>query len=93
MSISYAGDQVYRVYGFLDGRPNTTEGNGTYPAFNTDNGYCMPELEIKVGSPLYFMTNRKSDKRYQGQYDLAALAVWDRTLTDDEVAILGAISR
>jgi uncharacterized protein YjdB len=93
MSMSYAGDQVYRVYGFLDGRPNTTEGNGTYPAHDTSDGYCVPELEIKAGLPLYFMTNRKSDKRYQGYYDLAALAVWDRTLTDEEIATLGAIPR
>ncbi|MDR1582303.1 MAG: Ig-like domain-containing protein [Prevotellaceae bacterium] len=82
----------HKIFAFLDGKPNTAD-NGTYPAHNTDNAYCVPELEIRVGEPLYFMTNRKYDKRHKGQYDLANLAVWDRALSDEEILALGAVPK
>jgi uncharacterized protein YjdB len=94
-SLSYTpGENSHKVYAFLDGKPNpnNADGNdGTYPAHETTDAYCVPELEIIVDNPLYFMSTRKSDKRYKGNYDLAALAVWDRVLSEEEVATLGSI--
>jgi uncharacterized protein YjdB len=84
-------EERHRVFAFLDGYANTQEEDGhTYPAHDVTDAYCVPELEIRVGDPLYFMTTRKSDKRHKGQYDLANLAVWDRALSDDEILALGA---
>jgi hypothetical protein len=94
------GEGQWKVWGYKDGKPsegthdlgNTTD--NTYPAYSsTDYGHCARELEIRLNEPLRFMTGRKGDKRYKGQYDLAALAVWDRALSDEEVATLGGISK
>jgi hypothetical protein len=89
-------DHSWRVWGYKDGKPSISENSmdNTYPVYQgTDYGHCARELEIKLNEPLRFMTGRKGDKRYKGQYDLAALAVWDRALSDEEIATLGGIPK
>jgi hypothetical protein len=49
--------------------------------------------EIIQGSPVHFMTKRKPDKQFKGQYDLSTLAVWDHVLTPEEISSLGSVSK
>ncbi|MDR2026222.1 MAG: hypothetical protein LBQ01_01520 [Prevotellaceae bacterium] len=67
------------------------------PAFEPSSGYGDDQnwfrTELKEGVPIHFMTQRKADKSFKGQYDLTKLAVWDRTLTLEEVRSLGTVGQ
>jgi uncharacterized protein YjdB len=90
-------DNSWKVWGYMNGKPSISEENSmdnTFPVWQGTDYWPNPvALEIRMNEPLHFMTNRKGDKRYKGQYDLAALAVWDRALSDEEIATLGGISK
>jgi uncharacterized protein YjdB len=70
---------------YVDGKPAMD------PLAFYDTDSFWNDCELIVGKPVYFMTGVKSDKTYKGQYDLSTLAVWNRFLSADEVAILGGV--
>jgi hypothetical protein len=62
-----------------------------HTAFNTEDRraqYCL-----KVGVPIYFGTGRYDGDKYIKSFDLATVAIWGKTLTEEEVRALGDISQ
>jgi hypothetical protein len=78
-------DRKVRCDLYVNGRPALD------PSTEYDNESYWSDCELVVGQPVYFMTGVKSDKAYKGQYDLSTLAVWDRFLSAEEVAVLGGV--
>jgi hypothetical protein len=76
----------FRLYSYVNGHPAITNSTYLYPQDD-----AVAHVELVQGADVYFMTRRKGDKPYKGQYDLTTLAMWDRVLTLEEVATLGAI--
>jgi hypothetical protein len=76
----------FRLNSYVNGHPAITNSTYLYP--QDDN---VAHVELVQGAEVYFMTRRKGDKPYKGQYDLTTLAMWDRVLTLEEVATLGTI--
>jgi uncharacterized protein YjdB len=70
---------------YVDGKPAID------PLASYTNDLNWTDCELVIGKPVYFMTGVKSDKSYKGQYDLSTLAVWNRFLSADEVAVLGGV--
>jgi uncharacterized protein YjdB len=83
----YAGDNTRtKCELYVDGKPAIDP----LASYTDDSNW--KDCEIVIGKPVYFMTGVKSDKAYKGQYDLSTLAVWNRFLSADEVAVLGGIA-
>jgi uncharacterized protein YjdB len=82
----YAGDdRRTRCDLYVDGKPAID------PITYYDSDAYWADCELVTGKPVYFMTGVKSDKAYKGQYELSTLAVWDRLLLPDEIAVLGGV--
>jgi hypothetical protein len=79
------GEGPFRLHSYINGHPAITNSTYIYPPDD------VAHVELVQGEKVYFMTRRKGDKPYKGQYDLTTLALWNRVLTPEEVATLGAI--
>jgi hypothetical protein len=92
--MQYTGSE-WRIDSYTNGKLNRNEAGEPAPVLVTNeySEHDIADVEIIESMPLWFMTGRKSDKTCKGQYDMAALAVWDRVLSDEEIATLGSISK
>jgi hypothetical protein len=72
-------------------------GDGVLLWSNDENpADVTPEMDLYAGTPIYFMTGKPDGTAANTDYNpykLSTIAVWDRALTPEEIALLGEVSR